>query len=107
MNCMSKIGVIGHRDAVLGFQAAGLDVFPVTDAQEAAHTINRLAAGGYAVLFVTEQIAQEIPETVKRYKAAAYPALIPIPGTCGSTGYGMAQVRQNMEKAVGADIFDK
>lgn len=104
---MSKIGVIGHRDAVLGFKAAGLDVFPVAQAQDAAHTVNRLASQGYAVLFITEQIAQEIPETIQRYKAMAYPALIPIPGTSGHTGYGMARVRQNMEKAVGADIFDK
>ena len=38
---MYKIGVIGDRESVLGFQAVGLDVFPAGDAEEAKKTLKR------------------------------------------------------------------
>ena len=39
---MYKIGVIGDRESVLGFQAVGLDVFPAGDAEEAKKTLKLL-----------------------------------------------------------------
>ena len=38
---MYKIGVIGDRESVLGFQAVGLDVFPAGDAEEEKKTLKR------------------------------------------------------------------
>ena len=39
---MYKIGVIGDRESVLGFQAVGLDVFPGGDAEEAKRRLKHL-----------------------------------------------------------------
>ena len=101
----TKMAAIGQRDAVMAFKAAGLDVFPAEDPIDIAHTINRLAVGGYSVLFISEEAAQMVPETIKRYKAQAYPVLLPIPGTQGSNGMGMHGVQENIDKAVGANII--
>jgi V/A-type H+-transporting ATPase subunit F len=99
-----KMGVLGDRDSVMAFKAAGLDVFPVDGAEAAGRTLHKMAKA-YKVIFVTEQIAAGIPEAIGRYKAQPYPAVILIPSSKGSTGLGMQNVRRNVEKAVGADIL--
>ena len=105
MRCMSeKMGVLGDRDSVLCFKAAGLDVFPVDDAEQAGRTLHKMARE-YKVIFVTEPVAERIGEAIDRYKAQPYPAVILIPASRGSTGLAMKNLRKNVEKAIGADIL--
>ncbi|MEF9894246.1 MAG: V-type ATP synthase subunit F [Clostridia bacterium] len=104
---MQKIAAVGSRDTVLAFKALGLDVAPVDTAEEASRTVFELAQAGCAVIFITEELADQIGETIERYKTQALPAIIPIPGATGSTGSGMRKVRSNVEKAIGADILFK
>ncbi|MDD6883196.1 MAG: V-type ATP synthase subunit F [Eubacteriales bacterium] len=104
---MSKIAVIGPKEAVLAFRAVGLDVVCVSTPEEASRAVFRLAEDGHAVIFITEAEAEQISETISRYKTSALPAIIPIPGATGANGYGMAAVRANVEKAIGADILFK
>ena len=101
---MNKIGVVGDSDSVLGFKSLGLDVYPATGG-EVMKVINRLAQGGYAVIFVTEQAAEQASETIDRYKTSPFPAIIPIPGNRGTTGFGLNGIHANVEKAIGADIL--
>lgn len=99
-----KIAVVGDKDSVLAFKAIGLDVFPVDTVEDAREKV-RLLAREYAVIFVTEQIAEGISSLLDRYKTRAYPAIIPIPGNAGSNGYGMQGIKSDVEKAIGADIL--
>lgn len=101
-----KIAVIGDKDSVLAFKAVGADVFPVKDTSDAAEVLKRLARD-YAIIFINESIAREISDVVDRYKAKPYPAVIPIPGSSGSIGYGMSGIDKNVEKAIGTNILDK
>lgn len=103
---MYKIGVIGDKDSVLGFKALGLDVFPAT-AAEAGPLLHRLAGEEYAILYITEQVAQKIKIDIDAYKDSMMPAVILIPSKEGSLGIGMANVRSCVERAVGADILDR
>lgn len=100
-----KIGVVGDKDSVLAFKALGIDVFPVVEHDEAKKTIDTLARNDYAVIFVTEQIAQNIEETIERYNKAVLPAIILIPGNQGSLNIGMQRISDNVEKAVGMNIL--
>lgn len=102
---MSKIGVIGDRDSILGFKTLGLDIFPVTDAEQAGRLVHRLAGEGYAVIFMTEAVAKDLEETIERYKTVPYPAIIMIPSNQGTTGLGIQGVKDSVEKAIGADIL--
>nr|WP_317413334.1 V-type ATP synthase subunit F [uncultured Solibaculum sp.] len=102
---MDKIGVIGDYDSICGYSALGLDIFPVTEAGEASAILRKLAASGYAILYVTEQLFGQIRAAVDRYKDDYLPAIIPIPGQGGSSGIGMELVNQSVERAVGSDIL--
>ena len=102
---MYKIGVIGDRESVLGFQAVGLDVFPAGDAEEAKKTLKRLAKEDFAIIYITEQFYQYMMKEVEEYTDSRLPAVIPIPGKYGSLGIGMTSVKKSVERAVGADIL--
>lgn len=100
-----KVGVIGDKDSVLAFKALGIDVFPVVEPEEAKKVIDRLAVNNYAVIFVTEQVAKNIEETIERYNKQMLPAVILIPSNQGTLNIGMQRISDNVEKAVGVNIL--
>lgn len=102
---MYKIGVVGDKDSVLAFKAIGIDVYPVIEPDEARKTIDRMAMEKYAVIFVTEQVAKDIDETIERYNKETLPAVILIPSNQGSLNIGMQRIKDNVEKAVGVNIL--
>ena len=105
---MYKIGVIGDKDSILFFKAIGMDVYPVMEAEveENRKLIDRLAREGYGIIFITEQIAQTVNETIDRYNNQPIPGIILIPSNQGSQGIGLARVQENVERAVGMNILD-
>ncbi len=104
---MYKIGVIGDKDSILGFKALGLSVFPVTNPSQAEEVLHKIAKEKFAVIYITEQVAKDIVESIEVYKDERFPAIIPIPGNQGVLGMGMQNVRKSVERAVGADILFK
>lgn len=100
-----KIGVVGDKDSVLAFKALGIDVYPVVEADEARRVIDTMARKDYAVIFVTEQIAQEVEETIERYNNQVLPAVILIPSNQGSLNIGLKKISDSVEKAVGVNIL--
>ena len=102
---MYKIGVVGDKDSILAFKAIGIDVYPVVEIEEARKTIDKMAMEGYAVIFVTEQVAKDLDETIERYNKAMVPAIILIPSNQGSLNIGMKRIQENVEKAVGVNIL--
>lgn len=103
---MYKIGIIGERDTVQGFMALGFSVFEAADTEAARKALHEAAATGeYAVLFLVENYAREMEEDLARYKDDTLPAVTVIPGRAGAAGYGVAQMRRAVERAVGADIL--
>lgn len=102
---MYKIAVLGDRDSIYGFAALGLEVFPVTNPEEGARTLRRLSEGDYAVVYVTEALAEEISAELDRCRESLLPAVIPIPGVHGNTGMGINMVKRSVEQAVGSDII--
>lgn len=102
---MYKIAVLGDKDSVLGFRALGLDVCPADNPEQARTALHRLAKEGYAIIYVTEQLATGLGAELNRYKDELTPAIILIPGKEGSLGIGMANIKTAVERAVGADIL--
>lgn len=101
-----KIAVIGDKDLVLAFKAIGMDVFSANSAGEAYEQI-KLLARNYSVIFITEDLAEQISDVIEKYRTEAYPAIIPIPSSEGSTGFGMSGIKKDVERAVGTDILFK
>lgn len=103
---MYKIAAVGDRDSITGFASVGFSTFCTDDAVEAKKIIRSLANGQYAVIFITEKLLELIPEEYDRYKELPVPAIIPIPGVTGSTGFGIQNVGKFVERAVGSDIIN-
>ncbi|MDO5018113.1 MAG: V-type ATP synthase subunit F [Lagierella massiliensis] len=102
---MHKVAVVGDRDSVLGFRALGVNVFTSSEATETRRIVDKLAKDNYGIIFITEQLANLVPETIERYNSEVTPAVILIPSNQGSLGIGMDRINKNVEKAVGSNIL--
>lgn len=101
----NKIAVIGDKDSVLAFKAVGVDVFDATTAEQAQSWIKKLSQSDYAVVFVAENLAEQIPDTLAKAKLRTFPAVVPIPTNANSSGFGMQGIKADVEKAIGVDII--
>lgn len=100
-----KIAVVGDKDSVFLSKFFGFDVFPAHESLEARETIDRLASEDYGIIYVTEAVASEIAETIRRYDTVVSPAIILIPNHKGSLAIGKSRIQENVEKAVGQNIL--
>lgn len=102
---MYKIAVVGDKDSVLAFKALGVDVKISYDADHTRRIVDGLAKDNYGLIFITEQLAEKIEETIDRYNSVTVPAIVLIPSNKGSLGIGMKNIDKNVEKAVGSNIL--
>ena len=102
---MSKIGVIGDKDSIMGFLALGINTFPAYEPDEIKKTILRLVDEDYAIIYITEQASILANDFIARYKDNTLPAIIVIPGIQGSMGLGMNEIRESSKRAIGVDIL--
>ena len=102
---MYKVAAVGDKDSILGFKALGIDAFPVFDKEEAQKTVDTIAKKDYGIIFITEQMASLIPDTIERYNNKMIPAVILIPSNQGTLNIGMDRIKDNVEKAVGTNIL--
>ena len=101
----NRVGVIGDKDSVLAFKTVGLEVFDAPDSNVARELIKKLSREDFAVIFVTENYARENEDLLDKFKAKTFPAIVAIPTSKGSTGFGLNRLKKDVEKAIGADIL--
>ena len=109
---MYKIAAIGDKDTVTSFKALGIDVFSVENLenddiviQKIKATIDKLAISGYGIILITEDYALRAESVLERYKNEVMPIITLIPSNKGSKGIGIAKIDENIEKAIGTNIF--
>lgn len=100
-----KIGVVGDKGSVLPFKIFGFDVRYGTDAKSTRAAIEEMAKAEYGVIYVTEDCAAMMPETIERYDSELTPAIVLIPNHQGTQGIGREKIQKNVEKAVGQNIL--
>lgn len=97
--------VIGDRDSVLGFNALGVKVrTPLPEAEEVRRAIREAINEEVAILFITERLAQEVPEMIKNLSQKPLPSVVVIPDASGSKGMGLKKLNEIIVKAVGSNI---
>lgn len=106
---MHKVAVMGDKSSVLCFKAFGIDVFDCIEshADDNRKLLDKLARDGYGMIFLTEQVALNIKETIDRYNRELTPIVVLIPSNKGSLGIGLQRISDNVEKAVGINILDE
>lgn len=107
MRSMSKMAVIGDKDSVLAFKALGIDVFTPIEKEEARKTINYLAKMDYGIIFITEEMASKVRDTISRYDHQFTPVVIPIPSNQGTLYIGLNRIHENVERAAGINLFER
>ena len=100
-----NIAAIGTTDTVLLFNSVGIKTFKVTSPIEADRIIFNLANRECRIIYVSEEIYSQISQTIEKYTATPFPIIIPIPIGEVSTGLGKKKIKDNVEKAIGIDIF--
>jgi V/A-type H+-transporting ATPase subunit F len=100
-----KICAIGDYDTVMIFRSLGIRVYPVTDVSEAGTIFNQSVKEGFHVIFLTEKLARDMGDVLKKVNLTWTPMVAVIPDCHGSTGYAFERVRETVKKAIGADIF--
>lgn len=101
------MAAIGDYEMVLPFQAVGIKPV-VLDADKRGDfesILEKLARENYAVIFIQEDLFVEFTKKVEEINDTYVTSVLPLPGVLGSTGAGLASIRNSVEKAVGMDIF--
>ena len=52
-----KIAMMGGKNSILPFKGLGIDIFPVSDLDEAAQQLEEMAEA-YGVIFLTERLIE-------------------------------------------------
>jgi len=102
---MYRIGVLGDLDSIYGFATLGLEVWPAKDAEEGKRLLKEMVGTGFGVVYITENLYEEMQAEVAKEKDHHLPAIIPIPGVSGNTGRGFNDLKRLVEQAVGTDII--
>lgn len=106
MEKIGKIAVIGDGESVTAFLAIGASVFKADDEYAAADILREITkTDEYAVILVTENYAIKMQPLMQKLKSQPYPAVLCIPASTGSNGFGLEGVRRDVEKAVGVNIL--
>lgn len=100
-----SIAIIGSPDSVLGWKALGLSTFGVLEEQDVLDALEEIEKENFAIVFITEDWYEKIPEQLARLQEKPLPAVISIPSQHGSTGAGLENLRKIVEQAVGSDIL--
>ena len=98
------MAAIGDYEMVLPFQAVGIKPVVLDSAKRErfGQILEDLAREHYAVVFIQEDLFVDFTKKVEEINDAS---VLPLPGILGSTGAGLASIRNSVEKAVGMDIF--
>ena len=99
-----RCAIVGDGDSIMVFKAAGVDSFSAADGKSARDTLRKVARE-YSVIFLTEELARELGDFLKRFDEQPYPVVLSIPSKTGSTGYGTELLQSAMERALGVDIL--
>lgn len=102
---MYKIGVIGQRERVASFMAAGFSVYEASDDASAAAALKTARGDVCAVIYIVPELCDGIADDIDRLSGEVLPAVIPLPEAGG--GWGIRQMSRAVERAVGADIIFK
>ncbi len=108
---MYKLAVIGDKDSISSFKVLGLDIYPVenNNAEELAVKVKKiiefLVSKNYGIIYITEQCAIDCMDVINRYRAQTLPIITLIPSNSGSNNIGINSIDENIEKAIGTNIF--
>lgn len=110
---MKRIAVIGRTDSIDYFRVLGCETFHVETGELDGERFTEILGGGFAVIFVTEEIFSSNRDLFRRNLKGMLPIVSIIPDIAGSDwkegepeprGIAMEELRRAIVRAVGQDI---
>lgn len=107
MEDLMEIAAISNDTNVILFNAVGIRTYFAKDLNEVDKIIFQLVNKKCKIIYVNEDIYEQIPETILKYKSMSFPIILPIPMKEESHQVGLNKIQDNVEKAIGINIFEK
>ena len=102
----SQLAVVGERATVIAFEGLGMAAFPVESVDDARKTLSMLIRKKeHAVIFVTEDIGEKIPDVIAESAREYAPSVVLVPSSAGSQQIGLRKLSQVLKRALGTDIL--
>lgn len=102
---MSRVAVLGEREAVLGFRPSGAVVFLADTTERARTALEEILREDYAILLITEKAASALSAELGPLYERPKPVVTLLPDPRRRRGMGMEILRRRVERAVGANIL--
>jgi len=84
----------------------GIDEYPVQEIDDIPKLLRNLALSKeFGIIFVQENLLEQIEEVIAEFADKDLPAIILIPSVSGSEKLGVSIIRNTMKKAAGRDIM--
>jgi V/A-type H+-transporting ATPase subunit F len=101
-----QLAMIGDASTVRGFGAGGVRAFPADSSSTALALLRDLVARDeFAVIYITEALAEPILDQISNLHTGTVPAVIVVPDQSGARGIGYERVRAAVERAIGIDLL--
>ena len=100
---MAKIGVVGKREKILCFLAAGFHIYESENLNGVFEAVKKAEEDDCVIIFISSDFSDAVPELIENYLDKTVPAVIPLPEYESAIGDGL--LSGYVERAVGADIL--
>ncbi len=103
----NKIAIIGDRDLVEGFAAAGFQVFSPEDKTEAITlSLDEVVQGNFSLCFILERYALKISEKIRELEERIYPAIVVVPDYRRDFGQSAESLKEIVIRAIGSESIE-
>jgi V/A-type H+/Na+-transporting ATPase subunit F len=105
---MARIVALGPAEEVAPYLAMGAEVLEARDPAGVAKALFELARDkSVAVVLLPEEGAEAAGEAVADFRTRSAAALLVLPGSTGSRGAALAEMKSFLERAIGVDLIGK
>jgi len=102
----SKIAIVGDKDLVEGFAAAGFQVFfPEDKKEEIASVLNEVLRNNFSLCFILERFALKVREQIRELGRNTYPVIVLLPDYREDVGLTEELLKEVIVRATGTESF--
>ncbi len=102
----SKIAIIGDKDLVEGFTAAGFQAFfPEDKKEKIASALNEVVRNDFSLCFILERFALKVKEQIRELDRKTYPVIVLLPDYREDFGLTAESLKEVIVRATGTESF--
>lgn len=101
-----KIAIIGDMDTVVGFRLAGIPkaVSPPDQITARKALLDFTSDTEVSLIVITEQIAEQLRETIEEISERPYPVIVEIPDKRGQLEEKTSPLQRLVKRAIGVEL---